>query len=263
MGYRFSYSIFHFFLVHLVATASAPKDIVQTPPVIQKIEKYAFLLAESNTGIEFAEHNIKLIQSQLIQHGGYKTENISICLHLSSNEVLQQAQTFANRINPQDTVLFYYCGLGHSLEGNDYLIPKNTDLNNKESLIEKEALYKIFAQKRSKIFAFFETPRPYLDASKKTYFGKEPMVGMIAQMQSTVPGGTVESIQIEDQSEGLFANAFVRTLQEFRSQVFPINDFAWSLFSKMRRIGGGQSGGGSRQTPTLPLLLYLGSDACF
>jgi hypothetical protein len=105
------------------------------------------------------------------------------------------------------------------------------------------------------IFAFFEVPRPMAEG---TYFGKEiPLVGAIAQVQSTIPGGTIYSQTHNGRQIGIFADAIVSALQDIRASRIPIMEFGWQVFNRARGGGATTTGAGARQIPTLPVLTHM------
>ena len=115
--------------------------------------------------------------------------------------------------------------------------------------------------KGAHIFAFYETNRPIKEGR---FFGMEtPLVGSIAQSQATLPGDTVNAIVRNGKDVGIYVDAFNNVLAELRSNWIPISEFGWQLFYRIRRGDSGTTGGGSRQTPTLPVLTNMGADARF
>ena len=55
----------------------------------------------------------------------------------------------------------------------------------------------------------------------------------------------------------------INVANDLKSNRIPILEFGWQVFYKMKRGGSGTTGGGSRQTPTLPVLTNMASDARF
>jgi hypothetical protein len=115
--------------------------------------------------------------------------------------------------------------------------------------------------KGARVFSFFQANR---SINEGRYFGSEvPMVGSIAQVQATLPGESISAIMSNGRQTGIFTNAFVEVLQDLKSNRIPILEFGWQVFYKIRRGNTGTTGGGSRQTPTLPVLTNVASDARF
>ena len=57
--------------------------------------------------------------------------------------------------------------------------------------------------------------------------------------------------------------AVAEVITDLHSNSIPISDFGWAVFYKMRRGSSGESGGGSKQTPTLPTLQFMTSSSRF
>jgi hypothetical protein len=128
-------------------------------------------------------------------------------------------------------------------------------------MVAKMELYRLFMAKGARIFAFFQVNRTVANGR---YFGMEvPLVGSMAQCQATIPGDTVQSFVRNGKTRGVYTDALAATLGEFRSNRVPIQEFGWQVFYRIRRGDSGSMGGGSRQTPTLPVLTNLASDARF
>lgn len=119
----------------------------------------------------------------------------------------------------------------------------------------------MFMAKGARIFAFFQVNRPI---EKGRYFGMEvPLVGSIAQCQGTIPGEMTQFLTRNGKNRGLYADAIVGALGEIRTNRIQINEFGWQVYYRMRRGDTGSTGGGSKQTPTLPVLINMASDARF
>ena len=128
-------------------------------------------------------------------------------------------------------------------------------------MVKKWDVLQPFVQKGISIFAFYQSPRPLIGGAA---FGQEePKSGRISQMQSTMVGESVYSIFKGGKTVGVFADAVSDVITELHSNSIPISDFGWAVFYKIRRGSSGESGGGSKQTPTLPVLQFLSSNSRF
>jgi hypothetical protein len=95
-------------------------------------------------------------------------------------------------------------------------------------------------------------------------FGYElPTAGAYSQCQATFAGGSVYSLVRNGKPVGVYTDAFVAVLREFRTNQIPIIEFGWKVFYRARRGENGTTGGSAVQAPTLPELNLLGSDARF
>lgn len=229
--------------------------------------KFALIIGNSEsqmTGMAptFATTNAEAMRDTLTKFGGYPEENVSTVLNGSTDQMLAAAKALAEKVAEGQIVLIYFSGVGSNLDGKDYLAGTNTTNGTDVStMLEKMALYRVFMAKGASIFAFFEVNRPIVSGR---YFGQEvPSLGAIAQMQATVPGGTVGPTIANGKEVGIFANSFGLVLDEFRSNKIPVVEFAWQLFDRMKRGTSGSSGGGASQVPTLPTLTMLAPDSRF
>ena len=198
----------------------------------------------------------------LTASAGYNPANVVLVQNGTADQIRTAAAALAARMPDGATAFIFYSGAGVYVGGKDFLAGIDTDLpSNTALMLGKIDLYKIFMAKGCRIFAFFQTNRTVVDGH---YFGSEvPDVGSIAQMQATIPGDMVYSAVKNGKETGQFANAMVSVLSEYRTNQIPIFEFGWEVFNKMRRGDTGTTGGGSRQTPTLPVLSNLAADARF
>ena len=159
-------------------------------------------------------------------------------------------------------MLVFFTGVGTNIDGKDYLVGSEAEsLALNSSLVAKSEIYRLFMSKGARIFAFYQADRPIKDGR---FFGMEvPQVGSIAQCQATLPGDKVNAHVKGGKDLGIYADAFVSVLGELRSSRVPISEFGWQIFYRIRRGDTGTTGGGSRQTPTLPVLTNMASDARF
>ena len=164
---------------------------------------------------------------------------------------------------PQDaTVFIYFTGAGFNISGKDYYAGVDAESPSDSShMVAVSEVYGHFMRKGARIFAFNQAHRPIIEGR---YFGMEtPMVGAIAQSHATVQGKNVYSIVSGGNQVGLYSRAISAILSDWRSNQVPITEFVWQVFYYIRRGGVNETGGGSQQTPTLPVISLMGSDARF
>jgi hypothetical protein len=243
-------------------TATTPAGSVMVVP-----SKYALIIGNSEcqipgAALPFASNNAQLIRKALMTSAGYAEGNIDIVINGTQKQMFEAAKALSERIPEEATVLIYFAGTGACIGNRDYLAGVDaTSASDTTNMLAKRDLYDLFLRKESRIFAFFEANRP---KDKGQYFGKEvPTVGHISQQQATTPGETVLAIYREGNQVGLFADSFAGTLTELRSNRLPIMEFGWQLFNRVRRGNTGNTGGASRQTPTLPVVTNMSHDAKF
>lgn len=244
------------------AVQSAFTGVVPTAP-----DKYALIVGNSESKIEggklpFAADDAQLIRQTLITKAGYPDSNIEVAINATSQQLAATINALASRIPDKATVFVYFTGVGANVDGKDYLagVDSQSDTDN-TTMLSKDDLYAAFMSKGARIFAFFQANRPIVNGH---YFGSEiPLVGSISQMEATLPGAMVYSISSNGKQVGLFTNAVVSTLDDIHSSRTPILDFGWQVFYKLRRGDTGLSGGSSNQSPSLPVLTNMASDARF
>lgn len=249
-----------------VATTQ-PEAATSTSRVPVIPTKYAFLIGNSestdpNNKVAFAAANAQMIREALIQSAGYDEANTDMVLNGTSEAILAAAKALAERMPDDATIFIYFAGTGVNVGGKDYYagidVSGPTDTS---KMVAKSSLYQIFLNKGAKIFAFNECNRPIKEGR---YFGQEdPLVGRIAQSHATVPGGTVYGLVTSGREVGSFAKAMYDVLTEFRSNSVPIMEFGWQVFNSLRGASPGGVGGQSRQTPTLPGVFNMATDAKF
>ncbi|KAA0238936.1 MAG: hypothetical protein EDM74_05385, partial [Armatimonadetes bacterium] len=201
-------------------------------------------------------------RESLVMDAGYLEENIDLVINATADQIRASARALAERITPDATVFLYFAGAGANIEGRDYLAGVEAALSTDAgTMIAKSELFQMFLSKGAKVFAFFQAHRPVTGGR---YFGMEvPMFGQVSQMQATMPGEDVFGSVLNGKTQGLFTQAIVSVLREFRSNQVPIEEFGWQVFYRIRRGETGTVGGSSRQTPTLPVLTNLAADARF
>ncbi len=243
--------------------------------------KFALLIGNGESQITdralpFAADSAQMIRETLITSSGYMEENVDLVLNATSEQIMKSAAALAERMPRGATVMIFFAGqvvltaqIGAyagkedhdrraNLSGKDYLAGVDSQsITESASMVPKSELYKVFVAKEANIFAFYEASRPIV---KGRYFGAEvPMYGRVAQMQATMPGTDILSSVRQGKTVGLFTDAMASVFTEERSNQFPIMEFGWKVFYKIR---GGEGGGGS-QTPTLPVRVGLDDKAKF
>lgn len=229
--------------------------------------KYAFLVGNSDTKIPgsampFAATDVMRLREALVQDAGYPADNVIVDQNATSQQILASARALADKIDKDATVFFYFSGAGVNLDGKDYLAGVECESpSDSSTMVAKSELLKPFIAKGARVFCFYQVNRPIVGGR---YFGSEvPMVGMVSQVQSTLPGGEVYSIVKNGESIGLFTDGMVNVIRGYRNNRIPILDFGWDVYYFMRKGGTGVNAGGSPQTPTLPVLTNMASDARF
>ncbi len=229
--------------------------------------KFALIIGNSQSrlvggAVPFASDDAQIIRESLVMDAGYLEENIDLVINATADQIRASARALAERITPDATVFLYFAGAGANIEGRDYLAGAEAALSTDAgTMIAKSELFQMFLSKGAKVFAFFQAHRPVTGGR---YFGMEvPMFGQVSQMQATMPGEDVFGSVLNGKTQGLFTQAIVSVLREFRSNQVPIEEFGWQVFYRIRRGETGTVGGSSRQTPTLPVLTNLAADARF
>ncbi|MCB8933105.1 MAG: caspase family protein [Fimbriimonadaceae bacterium] len=212
--------------------------------------------------LPFGADDAAHVREALITHGGYPEGNVDLVANATSAQILASARAMAQRVGEGNTVTIFFAGVGVNLDGKDYLAGiEAQSASESTGMVAKSELYKIFMAKGAKIFAFFEANRPIVQGR---YFGMEtPLVGAISQAQATLPGDTVFSSVRDGKPIGVYGEAMASVLSEMRSNRIPILEFGWQVFYRIRRGDTGSTGGASQQTPTLPVLSNMASDARF
>lgn len=216
----------------------------------------------SGHAMPFASDDAQRVREALTMSAGYPEENVDVVINATASQILASARALAERLPQDGTIFIYYAGAGVNLDGKDYLAGVDTEIaTDSGSMLAKSAVYQLFERKGAHIFSFFQVNRPIVGGR---YFGMEvPPYGRIAQCQATLPNGSVYSHVSNGKTVGLYTDAFVATLNEFRTNQIPIQEFGWQLFYRIRRSGTGTEVGSSGQTPTLPVLTNLAADAVF
>jgi hypothetical protein len=229
--------------------------------------KYALIIGNAEGqlregSVPFAADDAMRVREALVAFGGYMEHNIDVVVNASAAEIMAAARALAERVPERGTVFLYFSGVGSNLDGRDFLAGVDaSSITDSSAMVAKSDLYRLFMQRGASIFAFFQAARPLVGGR---YFGMEvPLVGSLAQVQATLPGEGVFSTVKGGRQVGLFTDALTMVMAEFRSNQIPIQEFGWQLFYRLRRGDAGTTGGGARQTPTLPVLTHMGTDARF
>jgi hypothetical protein len=241
---------------------STPGTLV---PVIAT--KYALIISNGDNklpGMQLphAVDDANVLKDTLSVSAGYDPANIEVVTNVSATKILAAAKSLATRMPAEGTLFLFYTGAGANIDGRDWLAGINTEIGtDTSSMVKKSEILQQFIAKGVSVFAFYQVPRPLVGGAS---FGEEePKSGRLSQMQSTMPGDSVYSLYKSGKTIGVFAEAVSEVLIELHSNSVPIGDFGWAVFYKIRRGSLGESGGGSKQTPTLPVLQYLSSSSRF
>jgi len=236
-------------------------------PVSPIATKYALIIGNSDSkmkdlALPFAGDDAQKIRETLVTNAGYPEQNVDLVLNATADQIMKSAQALAERVDENATIMIYFTGVGVNVGGKDYLAGIDSESTmDTGTMVAKADLFRLFLSRGAKVFSFFQAHRPIVGGR---YFGQEvPMIGQISQVQATMPGDVAQSYVKNGKVVGLFTNAMAMVMAEQRSNQLPILEFGWQVFYKMRRGDTGTTGGSSNQTPTLPVLTNLASDARF
>ncbi|MFI5386942.1 MAG: caspase family protein [Fimbriimonadales bacterium] len=240
--------------------AVSPSIAPAVGPIGPVPTKYALIIGNSTSqlkqgAVTFGADDAQALREALVTNAGYPEANVDLVLNTTRDQLMASAKALADRVPDEGTVFIFFAGNGANIDGKDYLAGVDTATDSDPAtMVAKMDLYRLFLTKAAKIYAFFEVPRLMTNG---VYFGKEiPMVGSIAQVQSTIPGENVYSEVSNGHQVGVFAGAMVSALREIRSNRIPIMEFGWQVFNRARG-GGSTVGSGTRQVPTLPVLTHM------
>jgi len=229
--------------------------------------KYALIIGNTESRlpdqkIEFAATDAMAMREVLIQSAGYEEGNVEVISNGTAEQIRATAQALADRMPQEGTLFFFFTGVGANVDDKDYYAGIDTEsLTDTSTMIGKAELFTMFIKKATKIFAFHQANRPI---DRGNYFGREVGIfGRVSQAQATVPGGKINGTVNAGQPIGVYTNSLISVLNEFRSNAVPVTEFCWQVFYNVRRGNTGTTGGGSLQTPTLPVITNMASDARF
>lgn len=238
------------------AVVTAPGRVPALPT------KFAIVIGNSETkvtslAVPHAAGDARRVRDALIANAGYFEENIAMVVNGTGEQMLAAAKALATRVPADGTVFVYFAGGGVNLSDADYLLGTDAaSATETKGMIAKREFYDLFLARKARIFAFFESHRPI---AAGRYFGSEiPSTGSVSQVQATMPGEAVTSHLVNGRPAGTFTAAMIEVLSDLKSNRIPILEFGWQVFYKIRR-----GGLGTKQTPTLPVLTNLASDAKF
>jgi hypothetical protein len=229
--------------------------------------KFALIVGNSASmlkqgALTFGADDAQAVREAFVSHAGYSEANVDLVVNTTAEQLRASIKALVDRMPEDATVTIYFAGNGANIDGKDYLAcVDTTSESDASSMVAKMDVYRMFMAKGAKIFAFFQVARPMVNG---TYFGKEiPLVGSIAQVQATIPGGTISSMMRNGHEVGIFTDAVVSALQDIRSNRIPIMEFGWQIFNRTRGGGSTSTGGGARQVPTLPVLTHMSVEERF
>ena len=239
--------------------------IIGAVPVVQT--KFALIIGNSETqmssgAIPYAASDAMIVRDSLTQNAGYSDKNVDVVSNGTADQIRQVAKALVERMPENGVLLIYYTGVGVNVDGKDYLAGIDAAMSSDTSkMIGKEELFGIFRPKGVQIFSFMQVSRKMVDGR---YFGMEiPNFGIFSMSNATSPGDTISSSVRDGKELGLYTKAFTDVLGEFRSNKVPITEFTWAVFQKMRGGSQVQTGGGSVQVPSMPILYNLSDSSRF
>ncbi|MEI7578142.1 MAG: caspase family protein [Armatimonadota bacterium] len=248
-------------------TGVVPKQPLKVGPVAVNPKKYALIIANGDNKlpgfqISHATNDANLLKDSITANAGYDAANVMVVSNASAEQIKTASAALAAKMPAESTLMFFFTGAGANIDNRDWLAGADTQLaTDTSSMVAKTEVYRPFVEKGIAVFAFYQVARSAIGGR---FFGsEEPKAGRISQMQSTTPGETIYSIFKDGNNVGIFASAMSEVFAELHSNAIPITEFGWQVFYKIRRGQTGSSGGGSRQTPTLPVLQLLASDSRF
>ncbi|HLO99502.1 MAG TPA: hypothetical protein VK171_12985 [Fimbriimonas sp.] len=247
--------------------SSIPNSAVSGGPVPVVPTKFALIVSNGDNrlpglALQHATADGELLKEALITNAGYDAANIEVVNNASAAALSTAAKNLAARMPAEGTLFFFYTGGAAHVDGRDWFAGPNTEIaTDTSTMVRKTEIYQPFFQKGVSVFAFYQTPRTAVNG--KVFGDEELKAGRVSQMQATMAGDTIYSYFKGGKVVGIFADAVATVLGDLHSNQVPITEFGWQVFYKIRRGGLGDSGGGSRQTPTLPVLQFLSSNAKF
>lgn len=249
------------------AAKTAGPATPQTGPVPVVANKFALIIGNSQTSVTdlataFGVESAAVVRDALLNDAGYDAANVVTLTDANSDQIRTAAMDLAKRVPEGGVVFLYFAGVGVNVDGKDYLAGTDTSsVVDTRGMVPKAEIMSLFVLKGARIFAFYECNRPQINRS---VFGQETMpIGSIAQTYGTVSGQFAYATVSGGKSVGLFARSVAAVLKQFRSNAVPVSEFVWEVFYNMKRGGQAGEGGGSLQTPTLPDVRNMPSEARF
>jgi hypothetical protein len=234
-------------------------------PVIRS--KYALVIGNVESllpegRMESAAADAALVQTGLVQFGGYDPANVELLTNATSEQIRSVAAALAQRMEEDGTVFLYFAGVGVNLGGRDWLAGVDASFAEESSaMVSKSELIRTFARRGARVFSFYQVDRP---VRQGFYFGREPILdAAYSQMNSTIEGGRNFSLVQAQQRRGVFASAIHESLRKYQGSQgrIPIWAFSQTVISNV--AGGEGSSGSSPQTPTYPWLNFLTQTSTF
>ncbi|HRI43141.1 MAG TPA: hypothetical protein PLL78_02885 [Fimbriimonadaceae bacterium] len=253
----------------IIRPGEGPEGLTPEGKVVTLPHKFALVIGNSEGRIAeapappFASGDAQIVRDALVDSAGYGEDNVQMLQNATAGQIRGAAEALAARMPEGGTLFIFFAGSGVNIDGKDYLAGIDSEgATDSGTMISKDDLFAPFMSKGANIFAFFEVNRG-MNSSARCFGMDVPMVGSIAQVQATVPGGSVLGVVRGGKMVGVFALAMTSVLNEYKANRVPVLEFSWQVFYRMRRGGTGGEGGGSQQTPTLPILTNIASDAKF
>ena len=246
----------------------AYRDVILSTPVPVLNTKFALLIGNSESKIEdlkveTSATDVDLLKAALMQHAGYAEENIVVLKNATSAQMRDAARAMAEKVGGNSTVFVFFSGAATNVDGVDFYAGVNTEFaKDTSTMLRKRDLQQVFVDKGAKLFVFNQTHRTVVSGS---VFGSErSVVGSVAESHATIAGANVYATSRDGQKVGLYVAAMTQSLEMFHLNEIPVTEFAWQVFNAIRRGGDTVAGGGgSIQTPTLPVVTNMSNNAPF
>jgi len=229
--------------------------------------KFALVIGNTQTSITdlstpFGSASAAVVKDALTNDAGYDPANVVMLTDAKADDIRRATLDLSQRVPEGGVVLLYFIGVGVNVDGKDYLAGVDTaSAVDTTSMVAKSEVLSQFVVRGARIFAFYECNRPQIN---KGVFGQEPSVlGSIAQTYGTASGQFAYSTVSGGKNVGMFTRSVASVLKQFRSNAVPVSEFVWEVFYNMKRGGQSGEGGGTLQTPTLPEVRNMPSEARF
>lgn len=240
---------------------------VSDSPVVYDDTKFALIVGNSESaiagaGVPFAASDADVLKEALTFNAGYNPKNVVVLQNASAADILAAAKALAEKTDSDSAIFFYFSGVGANIDGKDYYAgPQTQFATDTSTMLAKSDLQKTLLSKGAQVFMFNQVNRPITDGN---YFGKESsQIGRISEAQATMPGEMVYSLVTDGKPVGIYTQSIANVLARFRSNSVPVTEFCWQVFYDVRGGTPGGAGGGSQQTPTLPIISNMDKQARF